>query len=198
MEQRLKNLQNKLSEAEASQKIWLESKDLALADVERYNRRLESATKARVYILNVATATQNQLGSRISTIVSSALAAVFDDPYEFKIKFVERRNKTECDLLFVKNGEEMNPIDSSGGGPIDVASFALRLAFWNIIKGRNVLILDEPFKFVSLDLQDKCSAMLKDLSDKLGIQIIMASHLPEIISKADKIFRVDKKGVVEV
>jgi len=75
-----------------------------------------------------------------------------------------------------------------GGGAVDVAAFALRMAFIAIRGGRPILVLDEPFKFVSVDLQNKCSDMIKELSRKLSIQVIMVSHLPEIISGADRIF----------
>jgi DNA repair exonuclease SbcCD ATPase subunit len=90
----------------------------------------------------------------------------------------------------------MRPMDCAGGGPIDVASFALRLMYWTLNKTRPIFVLDEPFKFVSVDLQPKCSEMLKMMPDKLGIQIVMISHLPEIIAAADKIFVVEQKAGV--
>jgi DNA repair exonuclease SbcCD ATPase subunit len=99
-------------------------------------------------------------------------------------------NKAECDLLFVKDGQEIDPLTAAGGGAIDVASFALRAAIWGIKPTRPVFILDEPFRFVSVDLQEKCSEMLKKISETLGVQIIMVSHLPNIIGSADEIFKV--------
>jgi len=152
---------------------------------------LEDCIKAREIVQVVAKATQEKIEFQISNLVSLALASVFPDPYEFKVSFVERRNRTECDLLFVKNNEECDPLTAAGGGAIDVASFALRVAIWSLRKTRAVFILDEPFKFLSVDLQYKCSAMLKELSEKLNLQLIITSHLPEIISSADKIFKVE-------
>ena len=152
---------------------------------------LSDCQKARAIVQKVAEDCQKKIEFQISNLVSLALASVFPDPYEFKVSFVQRRNRTECDLLFVKNDEECEPLTAAGGGVVDIASFALRVAIWSLKKTRPTFILDEPAKFVSVDLQSKVSAMLKELSEKLKIQIIMVSHLPEIVWSADKIFRVE-------
>lgn len=161
--------------------------------------RFDNSQKSLEIVKNVARNTQQKLEYHISNLVTMALASVFPDPYEFGMEFVERRNKIECDLYFVKKGDKDDPFSSGAGGELDIASFALRCAFWSLKKTRPVMILDEPFKNVSVDLQNKCSEMLKYISDKLKIQIIMISHLPNIINSADKIYRVNKvNGISEV
>jgi DNA repair exonuclease SbcCD ATPase subunit len=128
-----------------------------------------------------------------------AMASVFPDPYEFRVRFIQRRNRTECDLFFVKNEEECDPLTAAGGGAVDVAGFALRVAVWSLKKTRNVFILDEPFRFLSVNLQAKCSAMMKEISDKLKVQVILVSHLPNIIESADKVFKIENvKGESKV
>lgn len=159
------------------------------AKQEQAQERAENAALARELVIQVAEKTQLNIGKRIADLVTLALAAVFDDPYEFQIDFVQRRGGTEADLSFVRNGNQLDPMTASGGGAIDIASFALRLAVWTLGKSRPLFILDEPFRNLSLDLQGKAGLMLRELSRKLGIQVIMVSHNPEIISGADKIFR---------
>lgn len=151
------------------------------------------ALKAREVINIVAKETQQQLEMRITNIVTMALAAVFPDPYEFKLVFNERRNQTEADLLLVRDGEELSPVEGAGGGVLDVVSFALRIAVLLMSNHRRVIILDEPFRHLSADLQPKASEMMKMLSDKLGIQFIMVSHEEGIIDCADNIITI-KKG----
>jgi DNA repair exonuclease SbcCD ATPase subunit len=195
----LDSLKKKLIEKKAERNLLLNQLAQAKTDKEIVSHKLENTLKAREITQVVAEATQKEIEFQISNLVSTALASVFPDPYTFKVSFMQRRNKTECDLLFVKNGEECDPFSASGGGAIDVANFALRIAIWSIKKTRNVFILDEPFRFVSVDLQEKCSQMIKEISEKLGIQILMISHLPNIIGSADKIFRVENiKGISKV
>ena len=164
-----------------------------MATTETY---LENCQKARIIVQTVAEQTQKKIEYHISNLVSMALASVFPEPYEFALRFVQRRNKTEADLLFMKDGNEGDPVDISGGGALDVASFALRVAIWSIKPTRNTLILDEPGKFISRDLQEKFSGMIKHLSTKLGIQFIIVSHVPEIQESADKVFEI-KNGKVK-
>ena len=148
--------------------------------------------KAREVIRTVSIKTQQQLQYHISDITSMALESIFTNPYRLEVEFVERRNKTECDLYFVREGERVDPLSASGGGAVDVASFALRVASWSMMnpRGRNTIILDEPFRFLSADNQEKASVMLKELSHRMGIQFIIVTHEPILAAYADKIFEV--------
>ena len=155
--------------------------------------------EAREILRNVGLRTQTQLSYHISDITSLALEAVFPDPYELVAEFVQRRNKTECDLYFTRRGSRTDPEDASGGGAVDVAAFALRVAAWSMQnpKRRSVMILDEPLKFLSDDMQEQASQMLKELSTRLGIQFIIVTHETTLTEFADKVFRVrqSKKGI---
>lgn len=170
-------------------------------EVKELKRDLRRHEQAQEVIRQVALKTQQQLQFHISDIATMALEAVFDDPYQLIVEFIQRRNKTECDLYFSRDGEKIDPLSATGGGAVDVASFALRVASWSmsIPRTRNTLILDEPFRYLSSNLLPKASEMLKEVSDKLGLQIIMVTHADELIESADKVFAVSKKkGISKV
>lgn len=154
--------------------------------------------EVRSIFQQAAQVTQYQLGSSISKIVSNALAAVFSDPYEFKVSFEKRRNVTECDLLFVKNGIPRNPLRSCGYGAADIASLALRVAYWKLDnESRNVFILDEPTRNLDVSKQPLASLMIKKLSES-GIQFLIVTHRPELAEAADRTFKVDKQKYSKV
>lgn len=195
---KVQQLRNQL-EQQKGQKAQIE-KSIALSKQEAkgQKRNLRRHEQAREVIREVGLKTQQQLQYHISDITSLALEAVFDNPYELVVEFVQRRNKTECDLFFVRNGNRMNPIDSSGVGAIDVAAFALRVASWSMQypKSRNVLILDEPFKHLKgKKPNQRVLEMIKQISEKLNFQIIMISdeRIPreDIIEAADKVFEME-------
>jgi len=170
-------------------------------DTQEHKRDLRRHEQAREVIREVGLKTQQQLSFHISDIASLALDAVFDDPYELLAEFVQRRNKTECDLFFVRDNERMDPLSASGGGAVDVAAFALRIASWSMQrpKSRSTIILDEPMRFLSVDHQEKASAMIKQISERLGIQFIIITHEPTLALAADKVFEIHiKKGVTTV
>ena len=129
----------------------------------------------------------------INNVVTLSLHFVFENPYDFKCKFVRRRNQTECDLTFVRNGTERKPTEASGIGAVDVAAFALRVALWSLEseQKRNLFILDEPFKHLrGKENQRKASAMVRELATDLGLQIIMVADVSFNI-EADKRFHFD-------
>jgi DNA repair exonuclease SbcCD ATPase subunit len=168
-----------------------------LAKNEKLSKDIDEAQEI---IQRVAKDTQNNFVCRIADVVTMALDAVFaDDAYEFGIEFVQKRGKTEVEISFIRDGNKIDPLSASGGGAVDVASFALRVAVWSLLKnsGRPVLdtiILDEPFRFLSRDLQPLAGKMLETISRKLGIQFIMVTHNPDLIDNADAIFEVTNSG----
>lgn len=174
--------------------------------IKQQKRNLSRHEKALEVVRQVGLKTQQQLQYHISGIASLALEAVFDNPYELKVEFIQRRNKTECDLYFTRDGYRIDPLDEGGGGAADIASFALRAASWSMQspKTRPVLLLDEPFKHLKGEERNlKVLEMVKQISEKLGIQIIMVSD--ERISRqatvdvADRLFEVDiKDGVSQI
>jgi DNA repair exonuclease SbcCD ATPase subunit len=77
---------------------------------------------------------------------------------------------------------EVDPITASGGGIIDVASFALRLACLCLSKPplRRVMVMDEPFKFVSEQYRARLVELLERLAKDMGVQFIMVTHIKEL------------------
>jgi len=170
-------------------------------EIRNSKRSLNQHEQAREIMKEVGLKTQQTLQLHISDITTLALSAVFRDPYELKVEFVQRRNKTECDLIFVRDGNESDPLTASGGGAVDVAAFALRIASWTMQRprSRNVIILDEPMRFLSVDLQERASQMIKEISEKLNLQFIIITHEPTLAVSADAAFTVGiRKGTSKV
>jgi hypothetical protein len=125
----------------------------------------------------VAQSIQQQAHQKISSLVTRCLEAVFDDPYEFLIKFERKRGKTEAQLTLIRNGREFgDPKGEVGGGVVDVASLALRLACVMLSKPkrRKLLVLDEPFRNVrGRQNKQRLRQLLLELADELGFQFIL-------------------------
>lgn len=199
---RIKNYVEQLKGQKNQLESSIEKKEEKLRQLQFALRRTE---KAKEIVKLVALKTQSQLSFHISEITTLAMEAVLDNPYELKLEFVQRRDKTECDLSFVREDIEIKPYDG-GGGPIDIASFALRVASWSMQtpKTRNTLILDEPFKHLKGEAANrKMLDMVSQLSKKLNLQIIMVSD--ERVSRGatveatDRLFETKiKKGVTKI
>jgi DNA repair exonuclease SbcCD ATPase subunit len=193
-------LRNKLERQKGKKQEIENSVTTLQIDLQEKKRDLRRHEQAREIIKEVGQKTQSQLSLHISDITSMALEAVFPDPYELQVEFVQRRNKTECDLKFVRDGNALDPMKDSGVGATDVAAFALRIASWSmqIPHTTPVLLLDEPFKHLKgVEHNKRVLNMIKEISKRMGIQMLMISdeRIPreDIIEAADRVFEVSIK-----
>lgn len=169
--------------------------------LKKNRKQVKNLEKAHEIVKLVGGETQQQLHYHISDITSLALEGVFENPYKLILDFVERRGKVECDLLFERDDLRIKPKRASGFGALDISSLALRIACWSMMSPRTrpVIIIDEPFRNLSEKYHEPASQMVKEISDKLGIQFIVSTHTPALAAYADKEFKVTiKKGKSKV
>lgn len=162
-----------------------------LADLETRATYLE---EGRSLVNDVAIVTQREISSYISDVVTLALASIYGDEYSFVAEYEIKRDIPQLvctvrkgDLILDPRGEEV------GGGVLDVCALGLRLVLWSLSRSRvpSLLLLDEPFRFVrspGQDLMPKAAEVLKELSRMMSVQIIVATHSPELAEAADSVF----------
>ena len=171
----------------ATQRMALYSQSKAILGVQK-----KSLRKARTLLLDaqegqriaqiVASTIQQQAHKKVAKVVSRCLEAVFNEPYEFRIVFEQKRGKTQARLVFTRDGMDIDPMTASGGGVVDVAAFALRLSCLLLNKPplRKVLVLDEPFRFVSEEYRPAVKELLMKLAKEMRIQFIIVTHMKEL------------------
>ena len=196
----------KVDEINSEKKALNEQLKSLTADKKETEDNFMSAKKAQLILKTEARKTQSEIEEHISNTVTMALAAVeVDDPNvpkppEFIARIVERRDSTECDLLFKEGNREQHPFGCSGFGYCDVADYALRVDYilladeYGDEEIRKTLILDEPFRNADPALQFKISEMIKMVSHELGFQQIIVSHAEGVNVEADRKFKVVKNG----
>lgn len=162
-----------------AQKVKEERKSL-----EEAKKKVEDCLTAQQITQEVAETLQQSAQEQISRVVSRCLQTIFGKrAYEFKIRFSKKRGRTEAELLFLRDNKEVDPLTASGGGAIDIAAFALRLAALVLIRPRRrrLIVADEPFRFVSEGYRDKVRLLLETLSQEMGIQFVIVTHDPELV-----------------
>jgi DNA repair exonuclease SbcCD ATPase subunit len=157
-------------------------KELKEAEIVKEN--IDCLREAQSLIQECASVVQQKAHAQISKIVTYCLVAVFgqDESYQFEIEFKKKRGKTEAELHFIRNGKRFHPTAGAGGGVVEVAAFALRVAAIMLTKPkkRRLLILDEPFKMVSSDYVGRIASMLEAMADELEFQFIIVTHNDEL------------------
>jgi DNA repair exonuclease SbcCD ATPase subunit len=167
----------------------------ATEQAEKYRRDAKAARKALVVIQRAAFLTQEQVKMQIEKLVTFALRDVFgDEGYDFKVVIGTTKKALTADFYFVDNqGNELDPMEGCGYGCADVACFALRVVEMTMNGTMKSLWLDEPFRNVSALYRPRLVAMMKHVSKELGVQIVMATHMKELILGADKHFIIGEK-----
>jgi DNA repair exonuclease SbcCD ATPase subunit len=154
-------------------------------ELDEAEEEVEATVEVQQVLQSLAATVQQQAHRRIASVVSRCLETVFEeDAYEFKINFEEKRGKTEARLLFCRDGLEVEPLEAAGGGVVDVAAFALRLACLVLQRPvrRRLLVLDEPFRFVSKSYRPRLKSLLLSLANEFNVQFIMVTHIPDLMT----------------
>jgi DNA repair exonuclease SbcCD ATPase subunit len=153
------------------------------ADLEENEQEQAAVDEATKIVQSIAQSIQQRVHRQIADVVSLCLTAVFEEPYAFSIRFERKRDRTEAVMVFSRDGVELDdPLNEIGGGVVDVASLALRLASILLARpsARAFLALDEPFKNVRGEgNRARTRVMLERLADDLGVQVLLNTDIEE-------------------
>lgn len=144
---------------------------------------VKDSAAAQKIIQDAAQAVQTEAHARLASVVGRCLHAVFgEDAYDFRIIFDRKRGRTEARLVFIRDGQEIDP-DALGGGVIDVASMALRIAclLASVPRRRRLLVLDEPWRHLSRKYRPAVRGLVESLAIELGIQFLIVTHSRELV-----------------
>ena len=144
--------------------------------------RVEVLTKVEAFFNVLADKRRDLLEGRVQALVDSGLKKVFGSQYSFRVRSSMRGKNLKTEFFLEEGKGEINILDAAGGGIADVVSFLLRVVMLVLQKPkqRRLLILDEPFKWVSEDYAEAIVELLQQLSEQLAIQIIMITHRADL------------------
>lgn len=167
-------------------------------DVERLYSKEDTLLKASLFLQSMSDSTRSQVLDKISAIVTDALQTVKDKNLEFRMELVTERNQPDLKFYVYDKAtnESYDVLESCGGGIADLVSFALRVSLlvkWSPSLSR-VLILDESFKFVSVQDQELLAEFVRGLSERLNLQMILVTHSPTLTNRAHRVFTVSKEN----
>jgi DNA repair exonuclease SbcCD ATPase subunit len=166
-----------------------------------FSENHKSLEGARDIMSRVGILAQQEIKCVIEELVTQALQSVFGPEYAFEVDSRIQRNKPEVNFYVVIDGYRHHIKGELGGGVVDLAAFSLRVVLWAINSPRtsNVIVLDEPLKFVDKTRLEQVGVMIKKLSEMLGIQFIVVTHEDQLIDTADRAYLVEKiSGISKV
>ena len=166
----------------------------AETEVARGEELVQVADQVRVFFNVLAEAQRLEMQQKVEGLVDYGVQMVFGPHYRFKV-VSELKGKSVRTEFFIENdGLRLPILDATGGGVGDVVAFLLRVVMLCLVRPvqRRVLVLDEPFKFVSAAHFQTLGDLLRELTNQLGLQLIMVTHKVELVEPATTVIRVSK------
>lgn len=174
--------------------------------VEAQQRRVRSLTRevaeleTESSVLTMTTATLDRLlqmlqaeaVGKVEQLVTHGLQVVFpDQKISFRFEVTTKFRAPWLEPRLIHNGVEGPILDAFGGGPASVAAFILRVVVISRMNLAPLILLDEPFAWVSQEYVDRVGVLLKDLCKSLGLTIVMVSHQTAFLQHADRAYQAE-------
>jgi DNA repair exonuclease SbcCD ATPase subunit len=160
-------------------------------EIEKENLVLEELKK---FLLQISANYRENICSLFTSLVTEALTSIFEKDIIFEIKLYSYRNEPAIDIAVIEDGLEVDPQKSCGGGVNDIISLVLKVIFIYLKNSNRILILDESLKFLSRNYLEQASSFLRDISERMNLQIVLVSHKPELEVGCDNLITIEKEN----
>jgi hypothetical protein len=157
----------------------------------------ETLTAALAVLQELEGAWRRSFESRLSSVVSDGLTAIFGEEIKLEVKSTVKRDATSMQLVLTQGGIEIDDIvGGTGGSLVSVLDVLLKiLLLVSAPDLRRVLVLDEAFRMVEARHLPALGQLLRELSQRLDMQFILVSHETELLDAADIVYEVANGGV---
>lgn len=167
--------------------------------VEKLQRLTTLKEKVLLVLQQLEGTWRNRYEERLASLGSWGLNAIFtDNHYEVLLDHTIKRGAASMDIALKKDGQRVRLKGGSGGSVVQVLAYLLRHLMttsqpsgWRLLE-----VLDEPFSQVAQEQRPALCEMVKEITRRLGFQLIFSSHGDELIDAADVAIKVEAGGVV--
>lgn len=197
LEVKLKRLEKKIIEEDSRKKLLEERKIKYKSDKKELEKELELLSSVNVLLQKTSNFAREQSKRQIEQLTTNCMQFIFDNESKFEIDIQELYGKASAEFYIVDKVDDLEvrtrPIESRGGGLVDILSLALRISFLQLYKPLigGPLVLDEPGKHVSEEYIHNVADFLKRSSEMFSRQVIMVTHNAHLASIATNSYKVD-------
>lgn len=196
---RYKELEEEWTKRNNSFAIRVSRKETLIAkqeDIEKKIEALNIPTLENCFnILNSLSDKQrNEAKGILEDLGTKALKYSYDADYRMEIEIPEKngniRRQAYVYVVDEKTGVKTDPLDENGGGIVDLISVAMRiiiLVSHDTPRLDGPIILDEPFKMLSIEYIPLAMNFLKKVASDFNRQIIMVTHNRYIAESSESI-----------
>jgi DNA repair exonuclease SbcCD ATPase subunit len=130
--------------------------------------------------------------NRMSGLISYGLTTIFEDQnLSFHPVIGKKNDRVYIELKTANNGIE-GEFGSFGGSVAVIESFLLRIICMLKLKLSRFMLLDETFASIGSEYIQNTSRLIGELSDKLGLDVLLVTHQPEFQNYAKRVYKVQE------
>lgn len=171
----LDNLGNKLGRLQGEYSILEKNYTEDKKRSDYLKNELDQTKKAIQLLTAVQYFTRDRIKNQFESLISWGLQYIYQKDYKFVLLFGQRGNLQELKFCVKDpdNQEEIDILDSRGGGIANVISLMLRLVLIEINKINGFIIFDESFANVNGEQNiNRLNLFMEEVSKKFKRQII--------------------------
>jgi len=200
LKQTLSELRNRYQEMNSEYSTDCAFRDKYEADLESVNNQIADLNieelKECALVLQKMSAHQREFTRKsLEDLGTMALQYSLGPDYKMVLEISETKKKPSASMyiLHLPTLLKTNPVDSNGGGVIDIISAAMRFVIIQTYSNPMIdgpIIMDEPFKMVSENFIPVLTEFIKKTASEFGRQVIMVTHNNYLAETCEQIITV--------
>ena len=190
--QKLNSIEDAIKETSFRHELAIQKLNENNKELDVISKTISTNTEVRNFLSGVSADYRVQICNTFNGLLTEALSRIFVKNIKFEIVLENYRNQPAIEVQITEDGNTLDPQKSSGGGMNDIISLIFKIIFVYLRDCNNIIILDESLKFLSKEYLQNASDFLRDICERLEMQIILVSHKENLQSSADNIISIDK------
>ena len=168
----------------------LKSQEKSIAqDIVDLKTKVDLYVKASLVIKHLLDVMVKDEINKMAGLVTYGLKTIFDDQdLAFKPILSKKNDRIYIDFKTINNGVEAD-FGTYGGSVAVIESFLLRVICMLKMNLARLILLDETFAAVGSEYIQNTSRLVGELSNKLGLDVLLVTHQPEFKNFANKVYR---------
>lgn len=185
---RYNNIKNRVNFIEGTYRNRIDRLNEIESDIDNIQRESDILHKTDKVLKHLVDQMSKKDLQELDKIVTWGLNTVFPGrDIKFETEIVEKNNKLKINLKTIYNGEYVDPSNKSSITVVE--SFLLRVMCITKLHKAPVLLMDETFAAVGSEYIENISKLISNLSDKLGMDILLVTHNPAFQAYSKKSFK---------
>ncbi len=149
--------------------------------------------KSKPYIDDLIDRFSETTLKKLEDLLTLGVSRIFQDrDYRVEIKVSEKRSSKCAELYLIDSGHAFLMRDSCvAGGILVVVGFLIQAFYVANLDIAKILFLDEALSNISTQYLDNFFSFVKELSQQIGLTVVLITHDTRFLEYADRIYRVN-------